>query len=74
MTIPEKQAALKAFMAAVVASQKASTARADLPAGSSRAAVTSANARWSSAAEERERLAKQLPPELAASLQSWLTE
>jgi hypothetical protein len=35
-------------------------ARAALPAGSSRARVTSANARWARAAEERDRIARQL--------------
>lgn len=38
------------------ASLKAATARANLPAGSSRARVTSANAKWARKAEERDRL------------------
>lgn len=37
--------------------------RTALPAGSSRAKVTSANARWISAAEERDRLEALLTPE-----------
>lgn len=37
------------------ASTKASEARAALPAGSSRAKVTTANARWMRASEERDR-------------------
>lgn len=39
---------------------KASEARQKLPAGSSRARVTSVNARWASAAEERDRVRQQL--------------
>ena len=49
------------YIRAAEASVKASQARADLPPGSSRAKVTSANARWASMAEERERLAVGLP-------------
>lgn len=45
---------------------KASEARQSLPAGSSRARVTSANARWSSAAEERDRVWQQLEDYKAA--------
>jgi hypothetical protein len=53
------------------ASDKASRARANLPAGSSRPRVTTANARWAMAAEERDRvkeareLAEQLLHEVA---------
>lgn len=42
------------------ASAQASETRRALPAGSSRARVTSANARWSRAAEYRDLLAKRL--------------
>jgi hypothetical protein len=52
--------AVKAYKAAVLASRKASDRRFNLPAGSSRAAVTTANARWKSAAEERDRLGREL--------------
>ena len=48
--------AQRAYRAACAASAKASAVRRDLPPGSSRAKVTTANARWSSAAEERERI------------------
>lgn len=43
--------------------------RADLPAGSSRAKVTSANARWGSAAEERDRALEAYRVALRAELQ-----
>ena len=46
--------------AAQAASDKASRARAALPAGSSRAKVTTANARWARAAEHRDRIAAEL--------------
>lgn len=39
---------------------EAAESRQRLPAGSSRARVTSANARWASAAEERDRIQQQL--------------
>lgn len=42
------------------ASTRASDARASLPPGSSRARVTTANARWMRAAEHRDRIAAQL--------------
>lgn len=45
------------YIKAADASSRASAARRDLPPGSSRAKVTTLNARWSSAAEERDRLA-----------------
>lgn len=44
------------YIVAYKASRRASEAREALPPGSSRARVTSANARWKSAAEERDRL------------------
>lgn len=47
---------LRQYKAASTQSEKASAAREALPAGSSRAKVTTANARWARAAEERERL------------------
>lgn len=46
----------KALKAAEAKSKKLSEARMRLPAGTSRAQVTTANARWARAAEERERL------------------
>ncbi len=42
------------------ASERASAARAALPPGSSRARVTTANARWMRAAEHRDRLLAQV--------------
>jgi len=45
--------------------EKASARRRDLPAGSSRAKVTTANARWSTAAEERDRIWGALRSEFA---------
>lgn len=44
----------------------AAEARQKLPAGTSRARVTSANARWASAAEERDRVRQQLEDYKAA--------
>lgn len=58
-----------AYLRACQASEKACRARAALPAGSSRAKVTTANARWSSAAEERARLERDLLPETVTALQ-----
>lgn len=55
--------ALRAYLAAVKASERASEVRRDLPPGSSRAKVTTANARWSRAAEERDRLWAALTPD-----------
>lgn len=46
----------RAYRNARAASERAADARANLPPGSSRAKVTTANARWRSAAEERDRL------------------
>jgi hypothetical protein len=54
--------AAREYLAAYRASEKASKARAALPAGSSRARVTTVNARWSSAAEHRDRLEAALTP------------
>lgn len=47
---------VRRYLDAMRASQRAADARAALPLGSSRAKVTTANARWSRAAEERARL------------------
>lgn len=47
---------MRDLAAAQVKSERASAARRDLPPGSSRARVTSANARWMRAAEHRDRL------------------
>jgi hypothetical protein len=53
----------RAYLMAKRDSQKASDARAALPVGSSRSKVTSANARWMAAAEERDRIAALLTPD-----------
>ncbi len=62
----------------LVASQKASAAAADarsrLPPGSSRARVTTANARWARAAEHRDRCAKAVHDEIAAMEDAELIE
>ena len=63
MTMPRLSENLRDYLAACRASQKACDARAALPIGSSRARVTTLNARWSNAAEERDRLATFLTPE-----------
>ena len=52
-----------AFIKAADASARAAAARRDLPPGSSRAKVTTLNARWSSLAEERDRLASAMGPD-----------
>ena len=51
---PEILAAWKRLDAAQKASAKLADSRADLPAGSSRAKVTTANAKWARAAAERD--------------------
>ncbi len=48
------------YAKAVTAAQRAAEARRALPPGSSRARVTTANARWAAAAEYRDMLADQL--------------
>ena len=53
----------RAYLKACRASARASKARADLPAGSSRARITTANARWKSAAEEWDRLEAYVKPD-----------
>lgn len=50
----------RALKVATRASERACSARAALPPGSSRARVTTANARWMRAAEERDRVQAQL--------------
>lgn len=50
----------KALAAAQRKSMKAAEARARLPAGATRARVTTANARWARAAEERDRIEREL--------------
>jgi hypothetical protein len=52
-----------AYIKAADASARASAARRDLLPGSSRAKVTTLNARWSSLAEERDRLASAMGPD-----------
>lgn len=58
--------ASKPLARAAAKSAKASEARAALPPGSTRARVTTANARWARAAEERDRVAAQLTAEWEA--------
>ena len=58
----------RAYRAACLASHKASLARQALPMGSSRAKVTTANARWTSHAEERDRLGALLPADVRAGV------
>lgn len=60
---PKLPAQLRAYLAAEKASARAADARAALPIGASRARVTTANARWRSAAEERDRLWAALTPD-----------
>lgn len=65
-------ALLVAYVRAADASHRASEARRALPPGSSRARVTSANARWKSQAEERDRLGRELPADFTSAVQSAL--
>jgi aspartate aminotransferase-like enzyme len=51
---------IRAYRAAVRASEKATEARAALPPGASRARVTTANARWMRHAEARDHLRREL--------------
>lgn len=60
---PKLPAQIRAYLAAERASARAADARAALPIGSTRARVTTANARWKSAAEERDRLWSALSPD-----------
>lgn len=64
--------ALKAWLSAARASAEASDARAALPFGSSRARITTANARWSRHAEERDRLYAALSEEEKATADSMI--
>lgn len=57
------------LVAAQKRSDKLAMARAALPIGSSRARITTANARWSSAAEARDRAQKELDDALAGGSQ-----
>jgi hypothetical protein len=50
----------KAIVRAQARSMALATAMASLPPGTSRARVTTANARWARAAEERDRILKQV--------------
>ncbi len=63
MTIKQLQ---RELARAEAKSRLAAEARAGLPAGSSRAKVTTANARWARAAERRDRIARQLADAIAA--------
>lgn len=63
-------AAYRVLIAAQKASTKASEVRAALPAGSSRAKVTTANARWMRAAEHRDGCAVALASALRGGLLS----
>ena len=53
-------AASRPYQAAARKSAAAATRRANLPPGSTRARVTTANARWMRAAEERDRLEREV--------------
>lgn len=64
---------VRAYLAAHEAAAKACDARSSLPPGSTRARVTSANARWASAAEERDRTFRELPADLGDALFRALT-
>ena len=62
-TRPRLSPEARAYLKAKAASERASEVRRDLPPGSSRAKVTTANARWARQAEERERLERLLSAE-----------
>lgn len=67
MTLAARLAkAEKALAKAQAESTKASEARFALPAGSSRARVTTANARWMSKSEHRDRCAREVEEARAA--------
>lgn len=66
---PDVIEAWKRLDAAQKASEKAAEARAALPAGSTRAKVTTANARWANAAEDRDRKEAAYIAALTAELQ-----
>lgn len=67
LSLSDWLAASKPLARAAAKSTKASEARAALPPGSTRARVTTANARWARAAEERDRVAAQLTAEWEAA-------
>lgn len=52
--------ATRELVKAEAASERAMDRRMNLPSGSSRARITTANARWATAAEERDRVAARL--------------
>ena len=60
-------AAVKRLVAAEAKSVKACEARRALPYGSSRARVTTANARWATAAEMRDRAIEMVEKEIRAA-------
>jgi hypothetical protein len=66
---PDVIEAWKRLDAAQKASEKAADARASLPTGSTRAKVTTANARWANAAEDRDRKKAAYIAALMAELQ-----
>ena len=67
-THPKLTPEARAYRNARAASERAADARANLPPGSSRAKVTTANARWRSQAEERDRLEAELTADERASV------
>lgn len=72
MTPADRVKAIRRFLDAELASRKAADARMALPPGSTRARVTSANARWMSCAEERDRAAADLDPATVLALRAEL--
>lgn len=54
--LTDRQKAERDLIKAEMASKKACMRRGDLPSGASRAALTTANARWMTLAEHRDRL------------------
>ena len=67
LSLSDYLATSKPLARAAAKSIKACEARGALPPGSSRARVTSANARWMRAAEERDRVAAQVTAEWEAA-------
>lgn len=59
---------LIAYIRAEEASLRASIVRRDLPPGSTRAKVTTANARWANAAEDRDRKGERIPTALRIAI------
>jgi len=64
----DRMRAIILFLRAEEMSRKAAESRAALSPGSTRAGVTSANARWSRTAEHRDRMAAGLHPDTVAAL------